>query len=46
MFQFFYNNFELSKRVETGLPTNEIYEDLFENGISYRHANISELQKD
>ena len=43
MFQF-YNNFELS-RVETGLPTNEIYEDLFENGISYRHANISELQK-
>ena len=43
MFQF-YNNFELS-RIDTGLPTNEIYEDLFENGISYRHANISELQK-
>jgi len=42
MFQF-YNNFELS-RIGNGLPTNEIYEDLFENGISYRHANIKELQ--
>jgi len=42
MFQF-YNNFELS-RVETGLPSNKIYEDLFENGISYLKVDTKELQ--
>ena len=42
MFQF-YNNFELS-RIETGLPSNKIYEDLFENGISYLKVDVKELQ--
>jgi len=42
MFQF-YNNFELS-RIETGLPSNKIYEDLFENGISYLKVDTKELQ--
>jgi len=42
MFQF-YNNFELS-RVETGLPSNKIYEDLFENGISYLTIDVKELK--
>jgi hypothetical protein len=42
MFQF-YNNFELS-RIETGLPSNKIYEDLFENGISYLTIDVKELK--
>lgn len=42
MFQF-YSNFQLS-RVETGLPSNKIYEDLFENGISYLKVDTKELQ--
>ena len=33
MFEF-YKTFEDNKR-ESSLPSNEIYEDLFENGISY-----------
>ena len=41
MFQF-YNDFDLS-RVETSLPTNRIYEDLYENGISYLKADTNEL---
>ncbi len=42
MFQF-YANFE-DNRIESDLPTNKIYEDLFENGISYLKVNIKELQ--
>jgi hypothetical protein len=42
MFQF-YNNFELS-RIETGLPSNKVYEDLYENGISYLKVDIKELK--
>ena len=42
MFQF-YNNFELS-RIETGLPSNKIYDDLFENGISYLNVDVKELK--
>jgi len=42
MFQF-YNNFELS-RIETGLPSNKIYEDLFENGISYLKVDTKILR--
>ena len=42
MFQF-YTNFE-DNRIESDLPTNKIYEDLFENGISYLKVNVKELQ--
>tara|TARA_A100001388_G_scaffold277082_1_gene266804 strand:- start:1329 stop:2345 length:1017 start_codon:yes stop_codon:yes gene_type:complete len=42
MFQF-YANFE-NNRLESDLPSNKIYEDLFENGISYLTADIKELQ--
>ena len=38
MFQF-YNNFEDS-RIENNLPSNKIYEDLFENGISYMTRQV------
>ena len=42
MFQF-YANFE-DNRIESNLPTNKIYEDLFENGISYLKVDVKELQ--
>lgn len=42
MFQF-YSNFE-DNRIELNLPTNKIYEDLFENGISYLKVDVKELQ--
>ena len=42
MFQF-YANFE-DNRIESDLPTNKIYEDLFENGISYLKVDVKELQ--
>ena len=42
MFQF-YSNFE-DNRIESNLPTNKIYEDLFENGISYLKVDVKELQ--
>ena len=41
MFQF-YANFE-DNRIESDLPTNKIYEDLFENGISYLKIDVKEL---
>ena len=42
MFQF-YSNFE-DDRIESNLPTNKIYEDLFENGISYLKVSTKVLQ--
>ena len=39
----FYNDFEESK-IENNLPSNEIYEDLYENGISYKKIDIKELR--
>ena len=42
MFQF-YSNFE-DNRIESNLPTNKIYEDLFENIISYLKVDVKELQ--
>ena len=42
MFQF-YASFE-DNRIELDLPSNKIYEDLFENGISYLKLDIKELQ--
>ena len=42
MFQF-YNNFEDSK-TESSLPSNKVYEDLFENGISYLKVDTKELR--
>ena len=39
----FYSNFE-DNRIESNLPTNKIYEDLFENGISYLKVDVKELQ--
>ena len=42
MFQF-YANFE-DNRKESDLPTNKIYEDLFENGISYLKIDVKTLQ--
>ena len=43
MFQF-YSNFEDSK-IENNLPSNKIYEDLYENGISYLNLDIKELRE-
>jgi len=43
MFQF-YSNFE-NNRKESDLPTNKVYEDLFENGISYLQVNTKALQE-
>ena len=42
MFEF-YKTFEDSKE-ESSLPSNKIYEDLFENGISYLKVDIKELR--
>ena len=38
----FYSNFKIS-RAENNLPSNKIYEDLFENGISYLNIDTIEL---
>ena len=43
MFQF-YSNFE-NNRKESDLPTNKVYKDLFENGISYLQVNTKALQE-
>lgn len=43
MFQF-YSNFE-NTRIESKLPANKIYEDLFENGISYLNYDIRNLKQ-
>ena len=42
MFEF-YKTFEDSKR-ESSLPSNDIYEDLYENGISYMKIDTTELR--
>jgi len=42
MFQF-YSGYENIKR-ESGLPSNEIYKDLYENGISYMKVDTKELR--
>jgi len=42
MFQF-YANFENNK-IESNLPSSSVYEDLFENGISYLKLDIKELR--
>lgn len=42
MFEF-YKTFEDSKE-ESSLPSSQIYEDLFENGISYLKVDIKELR--
>ena len=39
----FYTNFE-EDRIESDLPKNKIYEDIFENGISYLKVDVKELQ--
>lgn len=40
----FYSGFK-NNRKETGLPTNKIHDELFENGISYLHIDTDDLNK-
>jgi len=39
----FYSNFERGRR-DVDIPSNKVYEDLFENGISYLDLDLDELK--